>query len=218
MAGRGKSKVTFTFDDVKAAVESRKTEQSALNTLGKVLSAIGWNGKFEVHEGSDGQGKVRVYAFHRVAGVRVLLLIAGPGLLPRLEIAAREVPKGVYIESGPGPEKRVAKVAGSLKTGKRATRAVSAAVREVVAEAIEAEAVLHEEPSPGAFYPRAPKHRHAAGKSRGPAYSRAPLPGRRHSMSAWKAAHAPPPPPPPPAAASSEKAAKLAKLAALLGG
>lgn len=216
MAGKQK-RATFTFDDVKAAVESRKTEASALNTLGKVLALIGWKGKVDANEGSDGYGKVRVYVFHNVGGIRALLLIAGPGLAPKLEIASKEIPKGVFIESR-GDSARSSKAAASVRSGKRGARAVTAAVRDAVEQAVEAEAILHEEAGPGAMYPRRPKHRHAVGKARGPAYGRASMPGRKHSMSAWKAAHAPPPPPVDPRAEKlAALAAKLAKARQIAG-
>ncbi len=120
------------FKQLKAAVEERKTESSALATLQRGLAQLGYTKLPKTEASKSGVGTVRIYHY-KDSPVGHLVLVAGPSIQTELhhadDLARAAAPAGSYIHvTGDAiPASLADRLSGAVKQGKAEVRAAVAA-------------------------------------------------------------------------------------------
>ncbi len=120
------------FKQLKAAVEERKTEASALATPQRGLAQLGYTKLPKTEASKSGVGTVRIYHY-KDSPVGHLVLVAGPSIQTELhhadDLARAAAPAGSYIHvTGDSiPASLADRLSGAVKQGKAEVRAAVAA-------------------------------------------------------------------------------------------
>jgi len=120
------------FKQLKAAVEERKTESSALATLQRGLAQLGYTKLPKTEASKSSVGTVRIYHY-KDSPVGHLVLVAGPSIQTELhhadDLARAAAPSGSYIHvTGDSiPASLADRLSGAVKQGKAEVRAAVAA-------------------------------------------------------------------------------------------